>query len=198
MEENITVMEFAPPPVDKSEILRYARVREATPEILALLEECLLEAQDVFTYKVVYRTFPMSCDRYRLSLGFGEYESEYLSHGIGTCTRIMPFVATVGQGIDFLIKRYEVLSPAKAHMLDAIGSERVESLCDAFCAYVEKIENEKDNRTRPRVSPGYGDIPFEMQKDIFAVLDCQRKIGIALGARYLMTPRKSVAAAIGM
>lgn len=198
MEENITVMELAPPPFDKEEILRYARVKEPTPEILSLLDECIEEAKECFTYKVVYREFRMRSEGYRLFLGFGEYESEYLMHGIGTCARILPFVATVGPEIDFLIKRYEVLSPAKAHMLDAIGSERVESLCDAFCDFIAEREAKKDNLTRPRISPGYGDIPFEMQKDIFAVLDCQRKIGVALGARFLMTPRKSVAAAIGM
>ena len=191
-----SVIEFAPPAVDKKEILRYARAGEPTPEVLSLLEECLKEAESCFSYKVVYGEFPMTSDGCHFSLGFGEYESEYLMHGIGTCFHIIPFVATVGHEIDVLVKRYEVLSPAKAHMLDAIGSERVESLCDAFCEYISKMVEAKGGRTRPRISPGYGDIPFAIQRDVFSVLDPYRKIGVCLGERYLMSPRKSVTAAI--
>ena len=40
------------------------------------------------------------------------------------------FVATVGIEIDRLIKKYSVLSPTKAVIFQAIGAERIESLCN--------------------------------------------------------------------
>lgn len=52
--------------------------------------------------------------------------------------------------------------------------------------------------TRPRFSPGYGDLPINMQKDIFAALDCPRKIGLSLNESLLMSPSKSVTAIIGV
>ena len=51
---------------------------------------------------------------------------------------------------------------------------------------------------RSRFSPGYGDLGLEMQKDIFAVLDCPRKIGLSLNESLLMSPSKSVTAIIGI
>ena len=80
-------------------------------------------------------------------------------------------------------------------MLQAIGAERLESFCDIFCRDISCEYNEK---LRPRVSPGYGDIPLSMQKEIFSALDCSRKIGLSLNASLLMTPTKSVTAIVGI
>ena len=76
----------------------------------------------------------------------------------------------------------------------AIGAERIESLCDAFCA-----EREAEGlRLRPRFSPGYGDLPLELQRDLFRGLDCSRKIGLTLNESLLMSPSKSVTAIAGI
>ena len=83
-------------------------------------------------------------------------------------------------------------------MLQAIGAERIEALCDVFC---EKIRLDAESAglfPRPRFSPGYGDFPLELQKDIFRVLDCSRKIGLTLNESLLMSPSKSVTAVIGL
>ena len=198
MGNEVFVKVFEAPKIDRKEILRYARVGEETPTVKALLEECIAEAESSLSYKVAYREYPMNNGGDKVSLGFTECCSEFLVHGLGNCTKVLVFAATVGQKIDWLISRYEILSPAKAHMLDAIGTERVESLCDAFSAFIAKKEVKNGCRLHPRISPGYGDVPLEMQKDIFAVLDCPRRIGVSLGERLLMTPRKSVTALIGI
>ena len=49
-----------------------------------------------------------------------------------------------------------------------------------------------------RYSPGYGDLPLELQREIIRVLDCGRTIGITLTESLLMQPSKSVTAVIGM
>ena len=79
-------------------------------------------------------------------------------------------------------------------MFQAIGSERVESLCDELC---RELEGEWGT-VRPRFSPGYGDLPLSLQKEIFALLDCGRSIGVALGENLLMSPSKSVTAIVGV
>ena len=40
--------------------------------------------------------------------------------------------ATVGIGIDRIIAKYGALSPSKALIFQAIGAERIESLCDTL------------------------------------------------------------------
>ena len=117
-----------------------------------------------------------------------------------SATTITPviFGATVGLEADRLIKRYSRLDTARAVMLQAIGAERIEALCDAFCADIEENVAERGLFTRPRFSPGYGDLPLEIQRDFVRVLDCRRKIGVTLNESLLMSPSKSVTAIIGL
>jgi cobalamin-dependent methionine synthase I len=51
---------------------------------------------------------------------------------------------------------------------------------------------------RPRFSPGYGDLPLELQTNLFKVLDCQHFIGLTLNDSMLMSPSKSVTAIVGL
>jgi cobalamin-dependent methionine synthase I len=55
-----------------------------------------------------------------------------------------------------------------------------------------------DYRLVSRYSPGYGDLPLEMQREIIRALDCGRTIGVTLTESLLMQPSKSVTAVIGM
>jgi hypothetical protein len=80
-------------------------------------------------------------------------------------------------------------------MLQALGSERVEALCDEFCRLMA-IESKRE--LRPRFSPGYGDLPLELQRDIFRLLEPSRRIGVVLNDSLLMSPSKSVTAIIGI
>ena len=53
-------------------------------------------------------------------------------------------------------------------------------------------------RAAAALSPGYGDLALDVQKDIFALLDCERQIGLTLGDSLLMSPGKSVTAFAGI
>ncbi len=198
MENTVYTKIYAPPPWDKKEILRYAGVRGEAPELEAMLSACIAEAERELTYKVCFALFPLKTEGEGLDFGFAKTGSAALRKNLAGCEKILLFAATVGLGIDRLITKYSRLSPAKALMLQAIGTERIESLCEAFEADVQKELEQKGLAAKPRFSPGYGDLPLEMQKDIFSVLDCPRKIGLTLNASLLMSPTKSVTAIIGI
>ena len=131
-------------------------------------------------------------------MGFCVTESSVLKQYLCDCEKIILFVATIGHDIDRLILGNSVLAPSKATLLQAFGSERVEALCDAFCSEIKTEQIEKGFITKPRVSAGYGDIPLAMQRDIFAHLDCTRKIGVTLSDSLFMRPEKSVSAIVGI
>ncbi len=82
--------------------------------------------------------------------------------------------------------------------MQAIGAERIESLCDMFCGELAETYAKDGMSLRPRFSPGYGDLPLEAQKSVFKALDCHRKIGLALNDSLLMSPSKSVTAIVGL
>ena len=49
-----------------------------------------------------------------------------------------------------------------------------------------------------RYSPGYGDFPLSFQKEILDFLDAYRKIGLSVTPNYIMIPRKSITAVLGI
>lgn len=191
----VFVRNYDAPPVRREEILRYAGVRRTSVELMPLLEECIAEAEDVLTYAICYAEFSIARSENSLDLGFMVTASRDLQKNLAECSSGIVFAATVGLGIDRLIARYASISPTKSLLFQAIGAERIESLCDVFCR--ELAEEQKDVRLHPRFSPGYGDLPLEHQKEIFARLDCARKIGLSLNQSLLLSPTKSVTALIG-
>ena len=109
----------------------------------------------------------------------------------------MLFAATVGLELDRRIAREGRLSPARGLLLQALGAERIEALCDAFCQAMEESLACQGLFPRPRFSPGYGDLPLECQAPLLQALDASRQIGVALNGSLLMSPSKSVTAIQG-
>ncbi len=194
MKSNVYIKKYNAPKIDKKEVLRYAGVRDDDESVLSLLDRCIKETEQSFSYNACYTRYPVSIDGDSMDLGFARVNSHSLALCLCDCDEIVVFCATVGVEIDRLIRRYSLTSPSIATMLQALGSERVEALCDVFCADIEK---EIGRKLRPRFSPGYGDLPLELQREIFACLEpC--KIGVSLSENLFMTPSKSVTAIIGI
>lgn len=185
---------FKEPPFCEKEILRYAGSKGADREVSAVLEQCINEVRDRLVYKVCYCEFYVKINGDICDFGAFKLQSENLALNLKGCEKVIVFAATVGVELDRLIVKYGHISPVKALLFQAIGAERIEALCDAFC---EDIANQKKLSLRPRFSPGYGDLPLEVQKDIFAVLDCGRRMGLTLNNSMLMSPSKSVTAFVG-
>lgn len=182
------------PEVNRREVLRYAGAKEETPELMGLLEETLAEVLPLLSGKVCWGEFPVARQDDTLNLGFAVTSSASLNRHLRDCHRIVVFAATIGLGPDRLIARYGRLSPAKALLVQAIGAERIEALCDRFCRQLQQ----QGYFPAARFSPGYGDLPLALQKDLFRALDCPRKIGLTLNDSLLMSPSKSVTAIVGL
>ena len=192
MFDKIFVKTYSAPETDEREILRYAGCKDSGDEnVTVLLHSCLAEGKDSFSYRVCYRVF----ERETL-LSHCPYEE--VKKRLENCQYAVLFSATVGLGIDRLIGRYLGTVPARALMFQAMGAERIEALCNRFCAEVKEGAKSKGYACLPRFSPGYGAFPLEAQKSVFPLLDCARQIGLTLNDSLLMTPTKSVTAIIGI
>ncbi len=191
------------PDIDRREAVRYAGVRVPSgeafaPELSEMLSECIALCEGIFTPRVCYCETEVRLDGENVDLGFCTVRSAQLAKNLCGCTSAVIFAATVGEKIDRLIARQGVLSPARAVIMNAIGAERIEALCDAFNGDIKREKAATGIACAPRFSPGYGDLPLEFQKDIFALLDCPRRIGLTLNESLLMSPSKSVTAIIGI
>lgn len=187
--------EYIPPLVNESEILRYAGCRTATEEVIALMGDALTEAQTVLKYRLCFTRLGFKAEGKRCDFDWFSVDSQDLARNLQGCDGAVLFAATLGVGFDRLIAKYSRISPAMALMLQAIGAERIESLCDLFC---RELAEQYGYGLRPRFSPGYGDLPLEVQREVFKVLDCGRRIGLCLNDSLLMSPTKSVTAFVGI
>ena len=187
--DGVRVKTYASPPINESEVLRYASCgANADESAYALLRACVQESQDAFSYRVCYAV----TDTETLINAFANTEREPLRMRVAGAEKVVVFCASVGLGIDRLINAYSRIAPSKGLFFQAFGTERVESLCDAFCKDIQ-TENAQWF-TGGRFSPGYGNLPLSMQKTVFALLNVEKHIGVTLNDSLLMTPTKSVTA----
>ncbi len=177
------------PPFNEREILRYAGVKGEWDT--ALLKECLKEAEPHLSYRETHLVLEKEVLFNEVE---GARESKGLRLALEGYEKVLLFCATVGIGIDRLMLRYGSISPVKALFFQAIGGERVEAFCDTLCKEWEM----EYGKIGSRFSAGYGDFPLTAQRDIFRLLDCQKKIGLTLTESLLMSPTKSVSAIVGI
>lgn len=190
---SVSLWSCPPPPVSRREILRYMKCDTATSKLDALIDACLDVALPLLSYRVCYTRLPIKQEGIALDLGAFRVHSRDLQKNLAGCREVLVLAATVGIGLDRTITRFGHTSPAQALCLQAIGAERIEALCDAFVR-----EMEASLSLRPRFSPGYGDLPLTVQRDLFALLSPSRHIGLTLTSELLMSPTKSVTAFAGI
>ena len=188
------------PPHSYKEIARYMKVDTTNNETKALIDKCIQECDKQISAKIVYKEFQISCVGDMLDLGFTATKSNDIKKLLlnNNCTSIILFAATLGIGIDRLLLKYSRTSPATALCIQAIGAERVEALCNAFSLELKEKFAPLGRSLTPRFSPGYGDLPLSLQRDIFAALECEKHLGLTLNDSLLMSPTKSVTAIIGI
>ena len=128
-----------------------------------------------------------------VDLGFVKTESRDLCKNLDGCREAYVFAVTLGHGVDRLLSRLSLLSPADFFVCDAVSSALAESVCDMA---EQMIKN--GTKCKPRFSPGYGDSHLSLQKDVLSVLNAQKLLGITLTDSNIMTPQKSITAVMGI
>lgn len=186
-----------------SETARYLGYKLSTPPdstITALIEQTAEEMHKVIMPKACYETFPLHLlgenDAQNITFADVTFTSRDLYHNLHDCTQVTLFAATIGPQIDALIRRTQAFDPVKASIMQATGAMYIEQFVDLLNKQIENEAASQGLLTRPRYSPGFGDVPLAIQKDFFRLLPCQ-KIGLTLMDTLIMAPEKSVTAFVG-
>lgn len=192
--------------IDRAEALRYLRLpaamrqSELPADILQQLAEAEAAVLRAAEPRFIWREFTLTETAAGLSLN----DTALLLPGadiarlLADSQKCLLLAATVGIGIDELIRRAEITDMGRALILDAMASAAVENLCDQIQAALAARYAQKRLYLTRRFSPGYGDLPIDLQKSLCATLDCGRRIGLSVSASGIMLPRKSVTAIIGL
>lgn len=190
--------------VNRKEILRYLGygMSEADETIKKLIEECILEVEKHASPKIVTRAVPIHflSENELDFIDFGVFhtKSKALATNLKDCEQVMFFAATLGLGIDQLIRKYSKFEMSRVVVIQAAATALLEEYCNEQCKDLSREWEEKGFYTRPRFSPGYGDFSLECQKSLLELLEAEKRIGIYLTESLLMTPSKSVSAVIGL
>ncbi len=177
------------PSINRAEVLRYALCKDEAG-IEEPLKRCLASAQAVLSCSYCARLLSVKVTGMYCDFGAFGVESKQLSAYFADCEKTLLFAATLGVPFDRLLQKTSRLNPSEGVLLQAIGAERIETLCDKVCA----LYGARLGSLKPRISPGYGDLPLGAQADIFAALNCEKHIGLTLTDSLLMIPTKSVSA----
>lgn len=184
---------------DIAEALRYLGVKE-DPD--GSLKREMTEVADLLTRTVqpryVYRVFPIAREPEGIVLQGGGIVLIGSTAGrmLEQCDQAVLLLCTLGAGFETLLRSVQARDMAKAVMLDACGSAYVEAGCDE--AERELASRFPERYLTDRFSPGYGDLPLDLQSPICAVLDGARRLGVQVTKSLLMNPSKSVTAVIGL
>ena len=189
--------EFKDAPVNYNEIARYAGAKTIDSELKNLIDACLNEANNIgvlnFSLCFVKENIEIGEDTTNFA-GFS-LKSKNLAKVLNGTKEAVVFACTLGVGIDKLIRKYAEIQPSKALVLQGIGAERIEAYIDYF---TEQYKRENKVSLTMRYSPGYGDLSLETQKQVFALLNPPKYIGVTLNDSLLMSPSKSVTGIIGI
>lgn len=181
------------------EVLRYMGCppEKADGALKAQVEDCARELLSAVRPRWSWRAAEIAFEKGGVRLEGGLLlPGEDLKRHLTGCGRAAVFCATLGAEADALIRRAERLDMGRALALDCCASAAVEEVCD-------RIEMELQEKfpgcSFPfRYSPGYGDLPLEVQGPLLELLDAPRRAGLCATASNLLTPRKSVTAILGV
>ena len=172
---------------------------EADERTLELIQESFQDLEQEAGPKSICRIFELHhTEDGKLIVGQMEIESKSLNRNLKGCGQIVLFGATLGAGVDRLIRRVSLTDMARAVVLQACAAAMLEEYCDE-CQRQIAADLEKEHLyLRPRFSPGYGDFDIRYQEPIVRMLNCAKTIGLTLTDSFMMTPTKSVTAVIGI
>lgn len=186
-------------PISKLEAARYMGVQgepdKAVMELLDKAEETLLRSvRPMYVYRETSLKFTDQgvCAQGMNALLTGRDIAAHLEG----CSRAVLLAATLTSASDKLIRQAYVTGMADSLAMDCLCSAAVEQVCDRA---EEEIFNYIHAPYRTwRFSPGYGDLPLELQSEILLFLNAGRRIGLTATENHLLIPSKSVTAIIGI
>lgn len=157
------------------------------------IESCLKTLKENINCKYIYTRVNIKKQGDTFDLGFGEFKSKSLEKNLDGCIDAFVFLITLGFECDRLLNKLSLLSPAEHFICDALSSSMAEAVCDKA-----EIEIKGALSCRPRFSPGYGDLPLEIQPKLLEMLNAQKLAGITINSSLLMSPAKTITCIMGI
>ena len=210
--------------LDQDEVLRYLGYRPGVTvtdgEIMAKVKRYMNFGSSLIDLRSTYKLFNAGdiCREKVVLSGLSDEKNLEISVGFAEDNELKPTLILKSYDLALHLKNSEIVcimgvtissylenqvselfkngEYAAATILDAVGSEAVEKACDLIEEEINKLAHSMGYTTTGRFSPGYGDVPLELNLDFAGVLDLD-SIGMSVTSTSMLIPRKSVTAVIG-
>lgn len=182
------------PHVRRAEMLRYARCGDGVG-VEKEAEQAQRLVDDLIRPAAAAVVFDIKRDGEKLFVADTELEGKSIKKLLAPCNKCVVMAITVGFELDMKIAALGSSSPALSLLADAAASSAVEDACDACC---KSIESELGVKLTPRFSPGYGDLPMNIQPALLTLTNARRDLGLTVGSGCMLSPIKSVTAIAGI
>lgn len=185
--------------ISKSETARYMGVKgipdKKTAEILDKYEPIVRERlRPAFVYRETAVHFVD--DGVYLDGVDAVFSGSDIKNHLKDCEHAVILAVTVSAEADKLIRQTSVVGMAEALAVDCLCSSAIEQVCNKAEDEIFRVNPVKFRTWR--FSPGYGDLPITLQKNLISALNAHRRIGLTVTENCMLIPSKSVTAIIGI
>ncbi len=193
MAENIQARE-----IKEAAILLGIPEDKMTPGMLSRIGEQYCRIKEASVPKSVFAFFDIEVFDSNILFDNNFYiHGRYLADVCRGCKKAALIAATLGSGVDMLLRRSQTEDMSDAVVLDACASVEIERVIGLTEVGIMGSISPEEYLTM-RFSPGYGDVPLDESHKIISALSADRKIGLKLTATNMLVPVKSVTAVIGI
>ncbi len=188
--------------INRKEVLRYLghKGQHIDGNIERLIDECREEIRKVINPKWIYEYKDINI----IEKGVEIKNTNMILIGndiknlLKECTKCALMAVTLGNEIERKTRLYEHINLTKAIIIDACANTVVEEICDEVEEKIRQELKEKNMSITYRYSPGYGDLPIEIQNNFLRTINAEKLIGLTVSQSNILLPRKSVTAVIGI
>lgn len=192
-------LKFRIPNVDLELALIYSGCRKPYPQdLIKRISELHQLLQETVEPKSCWKLCRLNFTDQGVELDDGEIllSGSLASKMLAGCSHAVLMAGTLSMNFDGMLHQLQIRNPSDALLFDSLGSSAIENVIDETEAEIRK--QMPDYELLQRFSCGYGDLPLELQKDLFRELDLNRRCGIYLSDSLMMNPTKSITAIAGL
>lgn len=184
---------------DIDQVLRLLGYGETAPEARTLRDIILAAetAERLSTPRWNHARFRLTEDLCLDPVGLALSGQDIAIHLQG-CHACFILSLTLGIEIEQAIRTTEANDMPRAVLLDACASVLVEGYAAQAQEVLREEATAEDTFLTDRFSPGYGDFPLGLQPAFLRLTDAPRRIGLTTNESYILIPRKSITAILGI
>ena len=188
--------------IRKAEVMRYLghTGQRMTPELEARIDEVIDLAERTCEPRWLWRAFEVEelTPTVRLAGTSLAFEGSAITGFLAGASQVTLLACTLGASADRELRRLGVSDPLAQLIFDAACTDLVEWGADRACDEIASFASGQGLKAGDRFSPGYADLPLDVQAEFLDVLQAPKRLGLTASASNLLVPTKSVTCIVGL